>query len=286
MKKLVILSFMLCFGWALTTVQAQVKTPAASPSATLTQEVGLGKVTIEYNRPSKKGRDIFGGLVPYGEMWRTGANASTKVEFSEDVEVMGHPLKAGKYALYTIPGESTWTIVFHNNLSHWGVGGDRYNKEEDALRVTVKPVTMPEGVSIETFMITVDLITPNGAEIELLWDNVYVGIPFTVNTDKKVMASIDKTMAGPSAGDYFAAGRYMFESGKDANKALDMVKKANEMNPDKFWMVRLQSLIEAKLGNTAGAIKSAEKSLMLAEKAGNMDYVRMNKKSLMEWAKK
>ena len=286
MKKLVVLSFMLCFGWALTTVNAQVKTPAASPKAKLTQEVGLGSVTIEYNRPSKKGRDIFGGLVPYGEIWRTGANASTKVEFSEDVEVLGHPLKAGKYALYTIPGESTWTIIFHKNLSHWGVGGDNYKKEEDALRVTVKPVTMPEGVSIETFMMTVDLITPNGAEIEILWDNVYVGIPFTVDTDKTVMASIDKTMAGPSSGDYYAAGRYMFESGKDSAKALEMVKKANTMNPDKFWMIRLQSLIEAKLGDTANAIKSAEKSKMLAEKAGNMDYVRLNEKSLMEWAKK
>ena len=286
MKKLVILSFMLCFGWALTSVQAQVKTPAASPMAKMTQTVGLGEVSLEYSRPSKKGRDIFGSLVPYGEMWRTGANASTKVEFSDDVEVMGHPLKAGKYALYTIPGEATWTIIFHKNLNHWGVGGDKYNKAEDALRVTVKPVKMPEGVAIESFMMAIDMLTPNGAELEIMWDNVYVGIPFTVGTDKKVMASIDQTMAGPSAGDYFAAGRYMFESGKDVNKAYEMVKKANTMNPDKFWMVRLQSLIEAKMGDTAAALKTAAHSKMLAEKAGNKDYVRMNEKSIMEWSKK
>ncbi|MEL6988380.1 MAG: DUF2911 domain-containing protein, partial [Bacteroidota bacterium] len=181
MKKLVLLSLMFCVAFAFS-AQAQIKTPAASPKSKLVQDVGLGNVTIEYNRPSKKGRDIFGGLVPYGEMWRTGANASTKVEFSEDVEVMGQPLKAGKYALYTIPGEVTWTVVFHKNLSYWGTGGENYNKEEDALRVTVRPITMPEGVFVETFIILINNIKPNGADIELLWDDVNVIIPFTVGT--------------------------------------------------------------------------------------------------------
>lgn len=287
MKKLAILSFLLVFGFAFTSVEAQIKTPAASPMSKITQEVGLGTVTVEYNRPSKKGRDIFGGLVPYGEMWRTGANASTKVEFSEDVEIMGQSLKAGKYALYTIPGQSQWTIVFHKNLNHWGVGGENYKEEEDALRVSVRPINMPEGSGgVETFMIVFDNVKSGSAELGMLWDNVYVGIPFSVGTDKTVMANIDKVMAGPSADDYYRAGRYYFESGADNAKALKWVKKSLEMAPDKFWIVRLQSLIEAKTGDVASAIKSAEKSKMLAEKAGNKNYVRMNEKSIMEWSKK
>lgn len=271
-----------CFLFSTTVAEAQLKTPAASPSAELGQTVGLTDVEIEYNRPSKKGRDIFGGLVPFGQMWRTGANASTKVSFSEDVTVGGQELEKGKYALYTIPGESEWTIVFHNNLDHWGVGGDKYNAEEDAVRFTVKPEKLE--YSVETFTIEVSDLKSDGANINLVWDNTKVSIPVGVGTTKTVMAAIDKVMAGPAWRDYYSAARFYAENGQDLEQAHEWMNTAMEMGGnEKFWAVRQLSLIQAKMKDYKGAIASAEKSLELSKTAGNKAYIKMNEESLVEW---
>ena len=275
---------LVCFLFSATTANAQLKTPAASPISKMEQTVGLTDVTIEYSRPSKKGRDIFGGLVPFGTMWRTGANASTKVSFSEDVTVGGQELKKGDYALYTIPGEAEWTIVFHNNLEYWGVGGDKYNAEEDAVRFAVKPSKTSS--MVETFTIDISDLQSNGANINLAWDNTMVTIPLSVGTTKTVMASIKKVMAGPAWRDYYSAARFYLENDQDLEQAHKWMATAMEMGGnEKFWALRQMSLIQAKMKQYKEAVATAEKSLELAQKAENKDYVKMNTDSIAEWKK-
>jgi len=265
---------------------AQIKTPAPSPVGSFSQEVGLIKVDVEYSRPSKKGRVIFGDLVPYGEMWRTGANASTKVTFSDKATVGGKELEKGTYALYTIPGQKEWTIIFYTNTTYWGTPDEKDFKEEEvAARFTVPAQTM-ENVTVETFTMGIDNLTNNGAELYLLWDNVYVGIPIKVDTDSKVLAAIKSTMAGPKSGDYFAAARYYHEQGQDQKQALEWVNKCLEMGGDKFWILRLKANIQAELGMYKDAIATAQKSTELAKSDGNADYPRMNDKSIADWKTK
>lgn len=267
-------------------LNGQIKTPSASPSATLKQSVGLGEVTVEYSRPSKKDRVIFGGLVPYGEVWRTGANNSTKVTFSEDVKFGKVELTKGTYALYTVPSAKDWTVIFYKNTS---LGGNLklqdIKNEEIAARFEVPSTKMP-GLGVETFTVTIDNLKDDGASIGLLWDDTMVDIPFTVNTDEKVMANINSAMAGPSGNDYIAAARYYYDSGKDLNKALEWMKVGIQKNGERFWLLRSQSLIEAKLGQYSQAISSAQRSMALAKEANNNDYIKMNTDSINEWTAK
>lgn len=282
MKKL---TFLLVALLAATTIlQAQIKTPAPSPVAKLTQEVGLTNVTIEYSRPSSKGRKIFGDLVPYNEMWRTGANASTKVTFGDDVMAGGNKLPKGTYALYTIPGEKTWTIIFHKNLTYWGTGGKDYKVEDDACRFEV-PV-QSAGVSVESFTIDVNNIKNNGADIILSWENTRVVIPFTSDTDTKVLADIKAQMSGPSANTYYQAARYYYEEKKDMAQALVWINSAMEKGGEKFWMMRYRALILAEMGRYKEAIEAATKSSEMAKADDNADYPRMNEKNISEWRTK
>jgi hypothetical protein len=282
MKNL-LLTFSFLFAVVLS-VQAQIKTPAPSPVSKVTQSVGMGEIEIEYSRPSMKGRTIFAedGLVPFGQMWRTGANASTKVSFSEDVMVEGKELKAGKYALYTVPGADKWDIIFYKDLSFWGVPSE-YKNEDEALRVSVAPKKM--GMTVETFLINIGHMRNDKAQLELIWENTLVEVNIGFNTDKQVMASIEQVMAGPSARDYYIAARYYHDAGKDLNEALTMIQKANEMDP-KFWQLRLEALILADLKNYDEAIGAAMKSKAMAMEEGNQDYVNMNEKSIKEWKAK
>ena len=259
---------------------SQIQTPQPSPSSELKQTVGLTEVTVRYSRPSMRGRAIFGNLVPFDAVWRTGANANTTLTFSDPVTVGGTTMEAGTYALYTKPGTSEWEVYFYTDTNNWGTPGEwDTNKVAASTTVPVYPMEDP----VETFTITIDDLTNNGATIGLIWENVYVGIPFQVPTVEKAMKSIETVMNGPSAGDYYSAASYYFEEGKDLQKAKAWIDKAVAANPDAFWMARRQSLIYAKMGDTKGAIAAAKKSLAAAEKAGNADYVKMNKDSLKEW---
>lgn len=273
------LLFLLLFMFTIATIHAQIKTPAASPMSKVEQDLGLGKVTIEYSRPGKKGRAIFGDLVPYGKTWRTGANASTKVEFSQDVKVGGKDLKKGKYAMYTVPNENNWEVIFYTELQHWGVPKD-WNESAEAARITAKANTIP--ASMETMLISFDAIKNGSANLEIIWDNVYVTIPVEVDYDAEVSKQIETAMAGPSRGEYYSAASYFFKEGKDMNKALEWVKMANAKDA-KFWQLKLQSEIQAKLGKKKDAIKSAMKSIELAKAAGNESYVKMNEKNIKMW---
>ena len=264
---------------------AQIELPAPSPLATLTQKVGLTEVSITYSRPSMKGRTIYGDLVPFGKLWRTGANMATKISFADDVKIGGKDLKAGTYSLFTIPGEEEWTIIFNTNYNQGGTGN--YKEAEDALRINVKPIKI-DG-TIETFMINLEGNTPNSAMIELGWESTIVHIPLEVSIDERIMASIDRAMTiGP--GTYQAAANYYHQSGKDLNQALEWMNKALEIHEKNgrnvFWMYRQKSLIQADMNKYDDAIKTAEISLAKATEAGNDDYIKMNKESIAEWSNK
>ena len=276
MKKIILLICLVAF----VTTNAQIKTPAPSPSQKIEQKVGLTDVTLEYSRPLMRGRVIFGGLVPYDKIWRTGANANTKITFSEDVEVGSTKLKAGTYAIYTKPNPNTWEVYFYSDANNWGTP---QKWDDSKVAATIKAEVQPMPMKIQSFTMTFDDVDKDSANLGMLWENVYVSVPIKVDTDTKVLADIEKVMSGPSAGDYYAAAVYYLESGKDINQAKKWIDKAVEMRKDAFWFYRQQSLIYAKSGDKKGAIKAAKTSLKMAEKAGNEDYVALNKKSLAVW---
>lgn len=264
---------------------AQIETPAPSPTAKLSQKVGLTDVTIEYSRPSTKGRSIYGDLVPYGKIWRTGANMATKITFSDDVKIDGKGLSAGTYAIFTIPGEEEWTVIFNKNPNQSGTG--RYQESEDALRLQAKAHKV--GAKIETFLINIEDVKPTSALIEFVWENTVVQVPLEVSIDERIMASIDRAMS-PNPNDYYAAAVYYREAGKDLDQALTWIDEcikiheSNERNV--FWIYRQKSLIQADMGKYNDAIITAEISLDKATEAGNDDYIKMNKASIDEWMKK
>lgn len=280
----------LLLGFALmglfVTGTAQVKTPQASPFSKTEQVVGLTNVEIEYSRPGVKGRTIYGDLVPFGKHWRTGANANTIIGFNNDVEINGKKLTAGKYALFTTPKADSWDVIFYNDTNNWGLP-QKWDDAKVALTTTVKPVALSG--SVETFTIEVSNITNNSATLDLVWEKTRVSVPFNVPTQDLAMASIEKTLAGPSMSDYFSAAQYYYQSDKDMKKALLWINNAVSMTPagkdTPFWYLRLKSLIQAKLGDKKGAIETAKYSLEGAKKAGNADYEKMNKESIAEWSK-
>lgn len=263
---------------------AQIKTPQPSPMAKISQDLALGKVEIEYSRPSAKGRKVMGELVPFGEMWRTGANASTKVTFSDELKVAGNTVPKGSYALYTIPGEKEWEIILYKNTTFWGVPGKDFNESDVATRFKV-PVMMAKD-QVETFTINVNNLRNSGADVELSWENTKVSIPLMVDTDSKVMADIKTQMEGPTASTYYSAARYYFEEKKNMDQALGWIIQAIEKGGEKFWMVRLKAQILAEQGRYPEAIEAANRSTELAKAEGNTDYPRMNEKSVGEWTAK
>lgn len=276
--KRMLLSFLLI---APVLLSAQINIPRPSPMGKVTQTIGLTDVTISYSRPSAKDRVIFGDVVPYGEMWRTGANASTKIKFSDDVKIEGKDVPAGEYALYTIPNKDEWTIIIHKNTTYSGTGGDKYTTDEDQARFTVKPMAYP--AKIETFTIHVTDLKSDEGYVELLWDNTQVRFQVKTEVDKKVMTEIDEKMKGVSASTYYQAASYYYENNKDLAQALVWVNKSLEGGNEKFWMVRTKALILAKMGNYSDAIVAAERSKALAMESKNNEYVKMNDKSIEEW---
>ena len=279
MKKLFTLLLVLTVSF---TVNAQIEIPQPSPLQKIEQKVGLTDVTLEYSRPSMKGRTIFGDLVPHGKLWRTGANKNTTVTFSTDVTIGGKAVKAGTYAIFTKPNANNWEVLFYSDANNWGTP-QNWDESKVAASVTAEVYELP--MDIETFTISFDDLTNDSAVIGIMWEKTYVGVKFEVPTDKAVTAAITKVMNGPSADDYYASARYFLESGKDINQAVVWMDKAVEMTKDnpRFWWLRQQSLIKAKAGDKKGAIKAAKASLEGAEKAGNADYIKMNKDSLKEW---
>lgn len=261
--------------------QAQIRTPQASTTVKMETTIGLTDVMVTYSRPSVKDRTVFAknGLVPFGEIWRLGANAATKIEFGDDVKVGGKDVKAGAYAVLCKPDAGKWTFMMYPYESgSWG------SYVEKTPAVTAAAETQKTGRMIETFTIDINNVRNTSATIDFMWEKTLVSLPIEVEVDERVMAAIEQTLAGPTANDYYAAGSYMYESGKDMKKALEYVQKATQVENPRFWQVRREALILAELGRKKEAIAAAKKSMELAKKAGNMDYVRMNEKSIKEWS--
>lgn len=280
MKKMTLALAAAC-ALTFTTQAQQLKVPAPSPTQTLKQNFGLSDITIEYSRPGAKGRVIFGDVVPFGKIWRTGANASTKITFGDDVTFQGEAVKAGTYAVYTVPNKDEWEIMLYKDLS---LGGNvaEYKVENEVLRVKVKPVHT--GQMMETFTINVNNITPSTATIDFCWEKTCVSVKVTTNIDERIMKNIETAVNNDSR-PYFQAASYYYENDKDMSKALEWVNKAIEQNPKAFYMVHLKAKIQLKQKDYKNAIATAEESRKLSEEAKNDDYVRMNNK-LIEEAKK
>ncbi|MEM9525812.1 MAG: DUF2911 domain-containing protein [Bacteroidota bacterium] len=259
-------------------LDAQIRTPAPSPTAKIDTTVGLTEVHVEYSRPGVKGRTIFAadGLVTYGEVWRTGANQATKVTFGDDVMLDGKEVKGGSYAVLSKPMADKWEIMFFPyETGNWG----SYVEKTPAVTITAQAMEVPG--KVENFTIMFDEYTMDGANLYMMWDQTMVAVPIKTHAKKMAMESIKRAMAGPSMNDYYNSASFLADNG-DAKQALEYINKAVEMGGDnpRFWMVRRQGLILEQLGMKDKAMASFKKSMMLAEKAGNMDYVRMNKKSM------
>ena len=284
MKKIIVL---LAFLIANLVIEAQVKAPQPSPKATFEQVVGLTNVDVVYSRPSAKGRVVFGDLVPYGKLWRTGANENTTISFSEDVIIAGKALKKGKYALYTTPKADVWEVIFYSDTDNWGTP-EKFDDSKIALKVTATPENLVK--KVETFTINIANLENDSAQLDLSWEKTMISVKFEVPTKKTVTASIEKTLGGPGAGDYFAAGQYLNQSNVDLPKALEYLNKAVAMTASgkdvPFWYLRQKSLVQGKLNDKKGAIETAKLSLAGAIKEDNQDYVKMNNDSIAEWSKK
>lgn len=278
MKKLILLTFICSLSLS---VNAQIKSPQPSTSQTVTQTVGLTNIELSYSRPSMRERNIFGELVPYGKMWRTGANKNTTITFDKDVIIGSKEVKAGTYAIFTKPNAQSWEVYFYSDTSNWGTPA-AWENEKVVASIKANVVAMP--MEVETFTISFDAITNDSATLGFRWDHTYVAVPISFFTDTQVTKSIESVMSGPNAGDYYTAAVYYLNADKDIKKAKNWIDKAIEMreNPA-FWYYRQQSLIYAKSGDKSGAIKAAKKSLALAKEAGNEDYVALNTKSLKAW---
>lgn len=276
MRKFInVLAFTLAIAYA---GHAQsLKTPAPSSTQNIKQTFGLASIDLSYSRPGMKGRKIMGDLVPYGKVWRTGANQPTTLTFGDEVTIGGTKVPAGKYGLVSIPDKDKWTLIITKQLDV--NSPSLYKAENDVVRVDVKPVKLK--AAAETFTMQFVNVQSNSCELQILWDKTAVSLPITTDVDAKVMAQIDEAMKSDAAKKpYFPAALYYLENGKDLNKAMDWFTKAAEQDPKAFWVLHQKANCEAKLGKKAEAIASANKSIELAKEAKNDDYVALNEKLL------
>lgn len=271
---------------------AQIRTPVASPPASVFTQVGLTDITIDYFRPKVKGRAIFGEgdnfLVPYGQIWRTGANSGSKISFSDDVKIMGKDVKAGEYLIFTIPGKDEWQVMLYSDLN---IGGNTsaYDESKEVGRFAVKPSKTGEKVEALTFSIEDLSEDSQNASIALMWEDTKVELPIEVSFDEKIMSEIKaKTQVNP--GNYVAAARYYYETDKDLNQALEWVNmylNADEKHKKQFWNLHLKAQILAKMGKKKEAIEAAQLSKQVASEAENdFGYVKRNDDLIAEINKK
>ena len=251
----------------------QLTTPQPSPTANIKQNFALSSIEISYSRPGVKGRKVFGDLVPYGKVWRTGANNATTITFGEEVMIGGTKVPAGKYGLLTIPNQNEWTIIISKQTNVTSPAD--YKQDQDLVRVTAKPEATP--FSIETFMITVDDIKSNSCMIGMGWEKTWVSFPITADVESKVMNQIKSVMEGDNK-PYFNAAVYYIDNGKDLAKAVEWLDKAYAQNPEAFWVLYQKARAQKLLGKKNDAVATSNKSIELAKKAKNDDYVALNEK--------
>lgn len=278
MKKLYTLLVATLAASIILTAQAQgFKVPQASSAQTIIQEFGLGKITVTYSRPNVKSRKIFGGLEPYGKVWRTGANSATVITFTDEITLQGNKVPAGEYALFTIPDNNEWTVILNKTTKQWGAY--EYKQADDFLRFKVKPVKTAQPV--ETFTIQFENVMPSTADLHLMWERTDLALHMTTDVDTRVMAGIETAMRGEKK-PYFNAAVYYYENGKDLNKALEWITEAEKTNVQapyfKLWKARIQ----LKMGNKAAAAASAQEGIRLAKEQKNDEYIKLNEAVLAQ----
>ncbi len=260
---------------------AQIRMPAPSTTQKIVQNFGLGTIEVVYSRPNIKGRSVFrdnSDLAPLGKLWRTGANAATRLTFSDRVMVGGKLLDTGSYVLYTIPGKEYWEIILNKGLNNWGTDG--YKESEDVNRFKVK--VEKSGLPTESFTMQFDNVLPESCELDLLWANSIVRIPLSVNVKDKIRLQVEAALArtDADAGTYYAAANYYYEWEKDPAKALTNISKATKQNPKAYYMWLLEAKIQVDLGDKVSAKSSAEQCIAAATAAKNEEYVKLGNELL------
>ena len=262
MKKNYIFFVLFCLSTLLT--NAQVKTPQASPVCTISQAVGTSDISITYSRPGAKNRVIFGNIVPYDKMWRTGANKATKISFSEEVTFAGQKVLAGEYSLFTIPSKNEWEVILNNELNLWGTG--EYNEADDVMRVKI-PSSSNEN-HVESLTIDLNTFSSSGADLVISWENTKVVIPINTNAIEKIQKEYTTLLEeGPSANTYYKGARFFLENNLDLELALKWINSAIEKRPEAFWMSYQKARILVLMDNSKEAIKVAKEVITMAEAA-------------------
>ena len=256
-----------CFG-------QQLHTPTLSPISKISQEIGLTEIQLEYSRPSAKGRSVFGELVPFGKIWRTGANAATKITFNEAAVVGGNPIEKGTYALYTIPGKELWTIIMHSNIKLRSLAGDAYQQKDDVFRFTVKPQQIDHYT--ETFTIQFSNIKSDSFYLQLFWENTMVPIPIDVEVDKHIDQQMAEFLKDPDQiphRTYFEAAQYYLNNNRDLNDALQWIDAALEKSENNFRYGLLKAKIQDKHDDSQEAEITINKAHAWAVTANNANYI-------------
>ncbi len=250
---------------------AQVKLPAPSPTQVIKQDFALGSIEITYSRPSAKGRRIFGGLESYGVVWRTGANAATRIKFTEPVEFAGKKVDTGTYALYSVPGIDSWEIILNRGINNWGVDG--YKESEDVVRFKIAPTKLK--TAVETFTMQFNNVKPESCDLNIEWDRTSIRIPLTAVIREKIKSQLESAMRSDSK-PYWQAAQFYNEYEKNLVKALENITAAVKENPKAFYMWLYKAKIEQEKGDFKAALTSSQTSLALSKEAKNDSYVKMN----------
>lgn len=259
-----------CISAAMFT-NAQFKMPAPSPTQTIKQDFALGTIELVYSRPSVKGRKIFGDLVPFDKVWRTGANSATLIKFTDQVEINGKKIDTGSYALYTVPSEDMWEVVLNKGVSNWGTNG--YTESDDVVRFKVPVMKIKPG--LETFTMQFADVKPESCELHIMWDNTAVAVPIKAVIKERMRASLEKSMMTDKK-PYWNAAQFYYEYDKNNAKALENIKSAVVANPKAYWMWLYKARIEKEMGDKTASMASSQQSLELAKADKNDDYVKMN----------
>ena len=266
---------------------SQIKTPRVSPASSIEQMAGLTEIELEYSRPSKRGRDIFGNVVPYGKIWRTGADNCTTISFSTDVVIDSQTIQSGKYSIFSIPNKESWDVILYSDTELWGVPRD-WDEDKIVFKSNYQINKSTNNSVKEMFTISFDNVTNNDVDMIFSWDDVSVTVNIVVPTRRIVSDNIEKVMVGsPSPSDYYSAAVYYKQENINLDIALKWINKAIDLfeNP-RFYQLRQQSLIMAANKKYSNAIVVAKESLRLSIEADNKDYVKMNKESILEWTNK
>jgi hypothetical protein len=263
--------FLLFFVFVAVQTNAQVKMPALSPTQTFTQDFGMGSIEVKYSRPSMRGRKVFGDLLPYGELWRTGANAATTIKFTDQVMINNKIIDTGTYAIYTIPGEKKWTFILNKGITNWGT--NEYKESDDVLRFSTDNIKLK--VPKETFTMQIANITTQSCELHIMWEESSIVIPIKTDVKPKLKAQIEKALMTDKK-PYYQAAQYYNEYEMDFAKALTYSQKAVEEKPNAYWIWLYQAKIQQKLGDKAGALESSKKSIEAAKKEKADDYLKLN----------